>query len=115
MENDKAFERFRQQAEDFICHILPNSPSSSTQYTQGNSIAHSQISLLDSAIALVLIFISSSISTYGGYLASHLRSRSREFTFVKIPAMKQPNESLNCKIRPEAALKNFELLMCDAA
>ncbi|KAL7227929.1 hypothetical protein ACSBR1_022746 [Camellia fascicularis] len=35
VDNDKAFEPFRQQAEDFICRILPNSPSTSTQYTQG--------------------------------------------------------------------------------
>ncbi|PSS00182.1 Endoglucanase [Actinidia chinensis var. chinensis] len=35
LENNKDFEQFQQQAEDFMCHILPNSPSSSTQYTQG--------------------------------------------------------------------------------
>ncbi|KAL7227935.1 hypothetical protein ACSBR1_022751 [Camellia fascicularis] len=35
VDNDKAFEPFRQQPEDFICRILPNSPSTSTQYTQG--------------------------------------------------------------------------------
>ncbi|KAJ9676320.1 hypothetical protein PVL29_025043 [Vitis rotundifolia] len=33
--NDKRVESFKQQAEDFMCRILPNSPSSSTSYTQG--------------------------------------------------------------------------------
>ena len=32
---DKRFEPFRQQAEDFICRIVPGSPSSTKQYTPG--------------------------------------------------------------------------------
>ncbi|XP_077231646.1 endoglucanase 3-like [Tasmannia lanceolata] len=32
---DKTFESFRVQAEDFMCNILPNSPTSKTQYTPG--------------------------------------------------------------------------------
>lgn len=35
MANDKSYEPFRQQAQDFMCKILPNSPSSTTQYTKG--------------------------------------------------------------------------------
>ena len=35
VDNDKRFESFKQQAEDFMCRIIPNSPSSSTSYTQG--------------------------------------------------------------------------------
>lgn len=35
LSNDKNFEPFKQEAEQFMCRILPNSPSSSTQYTQG--------------------------------------------------------------------------------
>uniref|UniRef100_A0A803LHE0 Endoglucanase n=2 Tax=Chenopodium quinoa TaxID=63459 RepID=A0A803LHE0_CHEQI len=32
---DKNFEPYKQAAEEFICRILPNSPSTSTQYTPG--------------------------------------------------------------------------------
>ena len=35
VDNDKRFESFKQQAEDFMCRIIPNSPSFSTSYTQG--------------------------------------------------------------------------------
>nr|POF11832.1 endoglucanase 9 [Quercus suber] len=35
LNNDKNFDSFKQQAEDFMCRILPNSPYTSTQYTQG--------------------------------------------------------------------------------
>lgn len=38
LNNDGNFDPFRQQAEDFMCRILPNSPSSSTQYTQGKGM-----------------------------------------------------------------------------
>ncbi|CAL1409767.1 unnamed protein product [Linum trigynum] len=33
--NDKNFQQYKQEAENFMCKILPNSPYSSTQYTQG--------------------------------------------------------------------------------
>lgn len=33
--NDKSYEPFKQQAQDFMCKILPNSPYSTTQYTKG--------------------------------------------------------------------------------
>ncbi|KAF9596571.1 hypothetical protein IFM89_012302, partial [Coptis chinensis] len=32
---DKSFEQYKLQAEDFMCKILPNSPSTSTQYIRG--------------------------------------------------------------------------------
>jgi len=35
LNGDKNFEQYKQEAENFMCKILPNSPSSSTQYTQG--------------------------------------------------------------------------------
>ncbi|KAE8684412.1 Endoglucanase 3 [Hibiscus syriacus] len=35
LDNDKNFEQFKQQAESFMCEILPNSPYSTTKYTQG--------------------------------------------------------------------------------
>lgn len=40
---DKSFDSFRMQAEDFLCKILPNSPSSTTQYTPGNEKIMSRI------------------------------------------------------------------------
>lgn len=35
LNNDKNFEQYKVEAENFMCKILPNSPSSSTKYTQG--------------------------------------------------------------------------------
>ncbi|GAY59941.1 hypothetical protein CUMW_198310 [Citrus unshiu] len=35
LNRDNNFEPYRQEAEDFICRILPNSPFTTTQYTQG--------------------------------------------------------------------------------
>lgn len=35
LNGDKNFDQYKQEAENFMCKILPNSPSSSTQYTQG--------------------------------------------------------------------------------
>uniref|UniRef100_M4FF38 cellulase n=1 Tax=Brassica campestris TaxID=3711 RepID=M4FF38_BRACM len=33
--NDNTFDQYKQEAESFICKILPNTPSSSTSYTPG--------------------------------------------------------------------------------
>jgi len=46
LNGDKNFDQYKQEAENFMCKILPNSPSSSTQYTQGkgNIITEFQIS-----------------------------------------------------------------------
>ncbi|KAJ7982571.1 Endoglucanase [Quillaja saponaria] len=38
LNNDKNFDQYKQEAENFMCRILPNSPYSSTQYTQGGLI-----------------------------------------------------------------------------
>ncbi|KAF9617680.1 hypothetical protein IFM89_037914, partial [Coptis chinensis] len=35
LSKDKSFEQYKLQAEDFMCKILPNSPSTSTQYIRG--------------------------------------------------------------------------------
>ncbi|KAK0576811.1 hypothetical protein LWI29_023654 [Acer saccharum] len=35
LNKDTNFEQYRQEAEDFMCRILPNSPFTTTQYTQG--------------------------------------------------------------------------------
>lgn len=36
LNKDNNFELYKQAAENFMCRILPNSPSSSTKYTQGD-------------------------------------------------------------------------------
>ncbi|KAH7835002.1 hypothetical protein Vadar_021932 [Vaccinium darrowii] len=64
VENDKAFEPFKQQAEDFICHILPNSPSSSTQYTQGGLMYKLAESNLQYATSITFL-----LTTYGKYMS----------------------------------------------
>ncbi|XP_054814322.1 endoglucanase 9-like [Prosopis cineraria] len=35
LNHDKNFDQYKQEAEKFVCKILPNSPSSTTQYTEG--------------------------------------------------------------------------------
>lgn len=40
LNKDNNFEVYKQAAENFMCKILPNSPSSSTKYTQGNLNIH---------------------------------------------------------------------------
>ncbi|XP_028802529.1 endoglucanase 9-like [Neltuma alba] len=35
LNHDENFDQYRQEAENFVCKILPNSPNSTTQYTKG--------------------------------------------------------------------------------
>ncbi|KAL7200051.1 hypothetical protein ACSBR2_022206 [Camellia fascicularis] len=65
VDNDKAFEPFRQQAEDFICRILPNSPSTSTQYTQGGLMYKLSESNLQYVTSITFL-----LTTYGKYMAA---------------------------------------------
>lgn len=63
--NDKRVESFKQQAEDFMCRILPNSPSSSTSYTQGGlmfKLAESNLQYVTSITFL--------LSTYAKYMTA---------------------------------------------
>ncbi|KAK9270919.1 hypothetical protein L1049_026506 [Liquidambar formosana] len=63
--NDRAFEPFIQAAEDFMCRILPNSPSSSTQYTQGGLM----FKLSESNLQYVTS-ITSLLTTYAKYMTA---------------------------------------------
>ncbi|XP_062073155.1 endoglucanase 3-like [Humulus lupulus] len=64
LNRDNNFMPFKQQAEQFICRILPNSPTSSTQYTQGGLMYKLPASNLQYVTA-----ITSLISTYSKYIA----------------------------------------------
>ncbi|XAR62834.1 Cellulase [Bertholletia excelsa] len=67
--HDNSFEPFRQHAEDFVCKILPNSPSSSTQYTQGGLMYKMGESNLQYVTAITFL-----LTTYGKYMAASKRA-----------------------------------------
>lgn len=59
VENDRAFETYKQKAEDFICKILPDSPYSSTQYTPGGlmfKLSASNLQYVTSITSLITIY-----------------------------------------------------------
>lgn len=55
-ENDEAVTKFRAQAEKFICNVLPNSPSITTQYTPGGLIYKMEGSNLQYVTSSTLLF-----------------------------------------------------------
>ncbi|KAG8378551.1 hypothetical protein BUALT_Bualt08G0148700 [Buddleja alternifolia] len=63
--NDQAFQPFRQQAEDFMCRILPNSPYSSTQYTPGGLMFKLSGSNLQYVTSISFL-----LTTYSKYMAT---------------------------------------------
>ncbi|KAL5571749.1 hypothetical protein UlMin_021346 [Ulmus minor] len=65
LNKDKNFDQFKQQAEQFMCRILPNSPSSSTQYTQGGLMYKLPASNLQYVTA-----ITSLLTTYSKYMSA---------------------------------------------
>ncbi|KAF8404021.1 hypothetical protein HHK36_008897 [Tetracentron sinense] len=65
LDNDKSFEPFKLQAEDFMCRILPNSPSSSTQYTPGGLMFKLSQSNLQYVTSITFL-----ITTYAKYMAA---------------------------------------------
>ncbi|KAK8949042.1 Endoglucanase 3 [Platanthera zijinensis] len=65
VEGNKSYDAFRVQAEDFMCKILPDSPSSSTQYTPGGLMFK-----LSSSNLQYVTSISFLISTYAKFMAS---------------------------------------------
>ncbi|XP_072970311.1 endoglucanase 3-like [Typha angustifolia] len=65
VDKDKSFEPFMYQAEDFMCRILPNSPSSTTQYTPGGLMYKQSSSNLQHVTSTSFLF-----TTYAKYMAS---------------------------------------------
>ncbi|XP_022719782.1 endoglucanase 9-like [Durio zibethinus] len=63
LENDKNFEQFKQEAESFMCRILPNSPYSTTQYTQGGLMYKLPESNLQYVTSITFL-----LTTYGKYM-----------------------------------------------
>ncbi|XP_038713146.1 endoglucanase 3-like [Tripterygium wilfordii] len=63
--NDKNFDQFRVHAEDFMCRILPNSPYSTTQYTQGGLIYKLPESNLQYVTSITFL-----LTTYAKYIKS---------------------------------------------
>ncbi|XP_041004322.1 endoglucanase 9-like [Juglans microcarpa x Juglans regia] len=65
LSKDKNFDPFKQQAEDFMCRILPNSPFSSTQYTQGGLIYKLPGSNLQYVTSITFL-----LTTYSKYMSA---------------------------------------------
>ncbi|KAI3464260.1 hypothetical protein Pfo_020923 [Paulownia fortunei] len=65
VDNDQTFQSFRQQAEDFMCRILPNSPYSSTQYTPGGLMFKLSASNLQYVTSITFL-----LTTYSKYMAT---------------------------------------------
>ncbi|OMO51548.1 Glycoside hydrolase, family 9 [Corchorus capsularis] len=70
VDNDKNFEQFKQEAESFMCKILPNSPYTTTQYTQGGLMYKLPQSNLQYVTAISFL-----LTTYGKYM------KARKLTF----------------------------------
>ncbi|MED6205115.1 Beta-glucosidase cel3A [Stylosanthes scabra] len=65
LNGDKNFEQYKQEAENFMCKILPNSPSSSTQYTQGGLMYKLPESNLQYVTSITFL-----LTTYSKYMAA---------------------------------------------
>ncbi|KAM7252913.1 hypothetical protein ACFE04_025531 [Oxalis oulophora] len=63
VDNDRNFENFVHEAEDFMCKILPNSPSSSTRYTQGGLMYKMSESNLQYVTSITFL-----LTTYAKYM-----------------------------------------------
>ncbi|XP_059631022.1 endoglucanase 3-like [Cornus florida] len=62
---DNAFQPFQQEAEAFMCRILPNSPSTSTQYTPGGLMYKLSASNLQYVTSITFL-----LTTYGKYMTA---------------------------------------------
>ncbi|KAL0456279.1 UNVERIFIED_CONTAM: Endoglucanase 3 [Sesamum latifolium] len=69
VDKDQTFDSFRQQAEDFMCRILPNSPSSTTQYTPGGLMFKLSASNLEYVTSITFL-----LTTYSKYMATSKHS-----------------------------------------
>ncbi|KAL1542750.1 Beta-glucosidase cel3A [Salvia divinorum] len=62
--NDETFGAYRQKAEDFMCKILPNSPSTTTKYTAGGLMYKMGSSNLQYVTSITFL-----LTTYSKYMA----------------------------------------------
>ncbi|KAE8666533.1 Endoglucanase 9 [Hibiscus syriacus] len=67
LDKDKNFEQFKQQAESFLCKILPNSPYSTIQYTQGGLMFNFKQPQSNLQYVTSITFL---LTTYGKYMDS---------------------------------------------
>ncbi|XP_050366892.1 endoglucanase 3-like isoform X2 [Argentina anserina] len=65
LNNDKKFDSYKQQAEQFMCGILPNSPSSSTHYTKGGLMYKLPESNLQYVASITFL-----LTTYSKYMSA---------------------------------------------
>ncbi|KAI3417453.1 Endoglucanase, partial [Psidium guajava] len=65
LNKDGSYDQFRQQVEDFMCRILPNSPSSTTQYTPGGLMFKLSESNLQYVTSITFL-----LTTYSKYMSS---------------------------------------------
>ncbi|WCJ35025.1 Endoglucanase 9 [Euphorbia peplus] len=63
LNNDKNFEQYKVEAENFMCRILPNSPFTTTQYTQGGLIYKLPQSNLQYVTSITFL-----LTTYAKYM-----------------------------------------------
>ncbi|KAJ1696446.1 hypothetical protein LUZ63_004958 [Rhynchospora breviuscula] len=78
VDKENSFDPFRFQAEDFLCRILPNSPSKTTQYTPGGLIFK-----LSSANLQYVTSITFLLNTYAKYMASSGHTFSCQNVLIK--------------------------------
>ncbi|KAJ0237391.1 Endoglucanase 3 [Hirschfeldia incana] len=88
LNSDNNFEVYKQAAENFMCKILPNSPSSSTKYTQGGLMYKLPQSNLQYVTSITFL-----LTTYAKYM------KSRKHTFNCGNSVIAPNALINLSKR----------------
>ncbi|WZZ08897.1 hypothetical protein YC2023_094818 [Brassica napus] len=63
--NDNTFDQYKQEAESFICKILPNTPSSSTSYTPGGLMYNYNLPQSNLQHVMAITFL---LTTYAKYM-----------------------------------------------
>ncbi|XP_057972930.1 endoglucanase 9-like [Malania oleifera] len=94
---DKNCMQFIQPAEDFMCHILPNSPSSSTQYTPGGLMYK-----IDGSNLQYVTAISFLLTTYGKYM-----------NVAKKPSIKCGSSSIASQALTSLAKRQIDYILGD--
>ncbi|CAN1355260.1 Endoglucanase 9 [Linum perenne] len=84
--NDKNFEQYKQQAENFMCKILPNSPYKTTQYTQGGLMYKLPQNNLQYVTSITFL-----LTTY----AKYIKATKTNYTFKCGNQVVNPNHLLS--------------------